>query len=282
MQENPGSFDWATSRGEKWRNQLSGMEAMLDPVDEPLIDALGLDAPCRIADVGCGGGGTTLKIHRRAPSGSTVHGFDISPDLIEEARGRRGPGESDIDFTLADVMTAPTPHDPYDRLVSRFGTMFYPDPPTAFANLARWLAPGGRFVFAVWGPPAENSWMTALRDEIAEVVDVPSPDTEAPGPFRYAGADKLLDLLGRAGLGELDARDWRGTLAIGGGLPAAEAVRFALESFSVARLLDDAETEVLEAVRHSLAARFSRHLHDGVVRMDAHVHLVTGARPEAG
>jgi trans-aconitate methyltransferase len=39
------------------------MEAMLTPVDEPLIRALNLDAPCRIADIGCGGG-TTLEILR--------------------------------------------------------------------------------------------------------------------------------------------------------------------------------------------------------------------------
>ena len=60
MSENPAASDWATARGEKWRKQLSGMEAMLLPVDEPLIRALRLDAPYRIADIGCGGGGTTL------------------------------------------------------------------------------------------------------------------------------------------------------------------------------------------------------------------------------
>jgi hypothetical protein len=45
MNENPASSNWATARGEKWRDQLSGMEAMLAPVDEPLIKALRLDAP---------------------------------------------------------------------------------------------------------------------------------------------------------------------------------------------------------------------------------------------
>jgi trans-aconitate methyltransferase len=54
------------------------MEAMLTPVDEPLVRALNLDAPCRIADIGCGGGGMTLEILRRAPAGSVVHGYDLS------------------------------------------------------------------------------------------------------------------------------------------------------------------------------------------------------------
>lgn len=272
-------FDWGASRGEKWRAQLSRMEAMLTPIDEPLIRALHLDAPRRIADIGCGGGGTALEIVRRAPEGSVVHGFDISPALIESARDRTRPDERAIAFEIADMATALAPHEPYDRLVSRFGIMFFDDPPSAFSNLARWLAPGGRFAFAVWGPPAENPWMTSVRNVAAEVVDVPSPDPDAAGPFRYADADKLLALLDRAGLGELDARDWRGALPIGGGLPAAAAANFALASFSsFGELLAEAGDAALDHARQSLTARFSQHEDDGAVRMDACVHIFTGAR----
>lgn len=282
MSENPASSDWAAARGEKWRAQLSGMETMLTPVDEPLIRALRLDAPWRIADIGCGGGGTSLEIQRRAPAGSVVHGFDISPALIETARARKRSDERTIAFARKDVATASAPEELYDRLVSRFGIMFYDDPPAAFANLARWLAPGGRFAFAVWGRPAENPWMSSLREVAAEVIDVPPPDPEAPGPFRYAGADKLLTLLDRAGFADLKVHDWRGALPIGGGLPAAEAAQFALASFSIAELLAKAGDEALEAVRQSLTERFSPHQKDRAVRMDACVHICTGARPGSG
>ncbi len=61
MNENPAASDWAAGRGEKWLTHLSGLEAMLAPVDDPLIGALQLDAPYRIADVGCGGGGASAK-----------------------------------------------------------------------------------------------------------------------------------------------------------------------------------------------------------------------------
>src|SRR5262245_54731281 len=121
MNENPASSEWAAKRGEKWRDQLSGMEAMLAPVDEPLIRALRLDAPCRIADIGCGGGGTTLRILSLAPTGSVICGFDISQALIDTARARIRSDEGDIAFAVADVATAPEPELPYDRLVSRFG-----------------------------------------------------------------------------------------------------------------------------------------------------------------
>jgi SAM-dependent methyltransferase len=279
MNENPAASDWAAARGEKWRAQLAGMEAMITPVDEPLIRALHLDAPCRIADIGCGGGGTTLEILRRAPTGSVVHGFDISPASIELARARKRSDERAIAFEIADMATATAPEEPYDRLVSRFSIMFFDDPPAAFANLVRWLAPGGRFAFAVWGRPAENPWMTSVREVVAEIIDLPPPDPEAPGPFRYAEADKLLTLLDRAGFGELDVGDWRGALPIGGGLPAAEAANFALASFSsFGELLAEAGDEALNDARQSLTARFSRNQQEGAVRMDACVHIFTGAR----
>lgn len=85
MNHNPEVSDWGAARGEKWLAQLAGMEAMLAPVDPVLIQAMHLDAPYRIADVACGGGGTTREILHQAPAGSIVHGFDISPALIEAA-----------------------------------------------------------------------------------------------------------------------------------------------------------------------------------------------------
>src|SRR6202166_3856525 len=101
MNEHTAASDWTAARGEKWRAQLAGMEAMLTPVDEPLIRALNLDAPCSIADIGCGGGGTTLEILRRAPAGSVVHGFDLLPALIDMARSRERFDERAIAFEVA-------------------------------------------------------------------------------------------------------------------------------------------------------------------------------------
>jgi SAM-dependent methyltransferase len=271
--------EWAAARGERWRAQLSGMEAMLAPVDDPLIAALRLDAPYRIAEIGSGGGGTTIEILRRAPAGSVVHGFDVSPALVEAARGRARPDTSALAFELADVATAPAPAQPYHRLVSRFGIMFFDDPPAAFANLARWLTPGGRFAFAAWGRPADNPWITIARDAVAEVIEVPTPDPEAPGPFRYGDAQKLVTLLEGVGFAELDVHDWRGALPVGGGLSASSAASFALEAFSAfAELLSKAGEHARDTARRSLAARLSPHEHHGVVRIGACVHIVTGAR----
>jgi SAM-dependent methyltransferase len=277
MNENPTASDWSTARGEKWSAQLSGMEPTLAPIDEPLIAALQLTLPSTIAEVGCGGGGTAMAIARRAPVGSIVHGFDISPTLVELAR-RRAPPDRAIAFEVADMATT-APAKPYDRLVSRFGIMFFDDPPAAFANLVRWLEPGGRFAFATWGRPADNPWMTSAREAVAGIIELPQLDPKAPGPFRYADSDELLALLDGAGFTQLDLRDWRGSLPIAGGRPPAEAAQFALSAFaSFGELLAQAGGDAYDEAHRALTTCYSYHQQDGVVRMDARVHVFTGAR----
>lgn len=110
-------------------------------------------------------------------------------------------------------------------------------------------------------------------------LDLPQPEPEAPGPFRYGDADRFRRLLETAGFSDLAVRDWRGALPIGGGLRAAEAADFALASFSsFSELLAEAGNEALNSARQSLAACLAHHEQNGVVRMDACVHVVTGTR----
>jgi len=278
MSQTVSASDWANERGRKWRDQLPGMEAMIEPVTAPLIEALALDGPLRIADIGCGGGGPTLAISRQAPAGSAVHGIDISPDLIEMAQDRADTANGDIAFHIVNAESAPPPGAPYDRLASRFGIMFFDDPAAAFSNLASWLVPGGRIAFAVWGPPANNPWMTSFREAASQVIDVPPPDPDAPGPFRYAGGDTLFGLLKTAGFDDLDIQHWRDTIPLAGGLPATETADFALASFSIGDALAGADEATIDAVRQALIRRYAEHERDGAVHMDAHVHIVTGAR----
>ncbi len=271
--------EWSSARGDKWNQHRVGMEATIAPVDEPLIQALDLAAPCRIADIGCGGGATTMKISRRAPAGSTVHGFDISQTMVAGAQARIPPGEFSVAFHVADVAQAPAPAQPYERLASRFGIMFFDDPPAAFANLAHWLMPGGRFAFAVWGDPAQNPCMTAVGEVLADFLTLPKPDRAAPGPFRYADPEKFCSLLDQAGFSEMEVRDWRGTLPTGGGLPAAEAAHFVLSAFgSYGDQLKQAGDTVFDEAHQALTARYSRHMQDGIVQLDAYIHVICGNR----
>ncbi|MEM7051126.1 MAG: class I SAM-dependent methyltransferase [Acidobacteriota bacterium] len=277
MSNTHSNSDWATSRGAHWRDYAAGMEATFAPLDGSLIQVLRMETACRIAEIGCGGGATTLELRRRAPEGSVVHGFDISSDLVEAAKARIPLADKSIEFKLADAATEPPPSQLYDRLTSRFGVMFFDDPMAAFSNLRRWLSPDGRFTFAVWGPPTDNPWMSTVREAAVGIVDLPEAEDDQPGPFRYAQAERFVALLEAAGFRDVETTPWREKLATGGGLPAAEAADFALDSFSIGELITAAGDEARAAVRRILIEKFSRHLEDGVVRMRAAVNLVSGA-----
>ncbi len=271
------STDWAAARSDKWRRHLAGLEAMLAPIDTPLIAALALTAPVRVVDVGCGAGATTLEILRQAPTGTVAHGRDLSPALIEVARRRPGADVASVAFDVADMGTAAPPPVPYDRLTSRLGVMFFSDPPSAFANLRRWLVPGGHFACAVWGPVEDNIWLAATRAAVADAVALPPIDPAAPGPFRYGDAEPLVSLLGHAGFIDVRVTDWRQLLPIGDRLRAPDAARFALASFSsFAELLSDGGPDAQARALQSLTARFTPYERNGAVLMPARVHIVTG------
>lgn len=275
-------LNWAGARGEKWRRQYEGMEGMLTPVDETLFRALNVTGPCRIADIGCGAGGTTLKLQQFAPRGSVVHGYDISPGLIEVAKSRTA-GAAEPKFYVADLATAPAPDPAYDRMMSRFSTMFFEDEKAAFANLLHWLSPGGRFAFAVWGAPADNPWMTIVRDSIGEIVPLAPEPADAPGMFRYANPETLLGLLAAAGFNELESMHWNGLLAMGNGLSPAQAAQFSVTSFAnFEEQLSNAGPNARADATQLLASRFEQHQRDGVVQMEARVNIVTGTRPNTG
>src|SRR3546814_1822119 len=78
-------------------------------------------------------------------------GLVLSPDLVAAASERaRRTGLANIRFVQGDAATAMPEEAPFDRLFSRFGTMFFPKPYRAFANLRRMLRAGGRLDSAVW------------------------------------------------------------------------------------------------------------------------------------
>jgi SAM-dependent methyltransferase len=270
--QSPSSQTWAETRGAKWRDQLDPMEAMLSPIDAPLIAALDLTARLRIAEIGAGGGATTRAIAAAAP-GSTIEGFDISPDLIEAANARAG---GVAHFTLADVAHF-RPAERFDRLASRFGVMFFDKPDHAFANLHQWLRPGGKLAFAVWGAGKDVAFMASVREAVAAVLDLPQPDPDAPGPCRYGDPFRLLALLEAAGFRDCAASPWRGDLQVGGGMSPIAAAQFLLAASSAAAPLADAGAREQAEARDRLTAICEANVRDGTVWMPARVEIITAA-----
>jgi SAM-dependent methyltransferase len=253
--------DWAGEMGLKWLASLSLFEEMIAPIGDALLARANYQTAERVIDLGCGGGATTLAIGRAVAPAGKVMGVDISPDLVAAAQQRALKlGGGNIDFTCADASTVILPDAPYDRLFSRFGSMFFEDPFSAFSHLHGLLRKGGRIDLAVWGPPRDNLWMMGMIGVVRNHIEVPPAVPRAPGPFAFEDLDYLGEMLSGGGFTDVDAVAYEGLQAVGGiGATPEKAVDFAFSSMAVGRLLRDKGGAVFEAASQELTDLFTQY-----------------------
>jgi SAM-dependent methyltransferase len=275
---SPPPDDWAGERGERWLRDVDVMEAMLAPIGEAALAAAAHRPGERVLDIGCGGGWTTRRIGEAVgPTGVAV-GLDISAALVAEA-ALRASHLSQVHFIAGDAAAAQPPQAPFDRLFSRFGVMFFSDPPAAFRHLHGLLTPGAKVDLAVWANPKWNPWMMEMRRVVGAHVELPSAEPLAPGPFQLADPDYHGALLVDAGFTGLDRRLLELPLLLGGpGATAQSAAAFALGAFSVGELAEAAGPDVLAAVTRDLEQLYEAATTADGVAMPAAVWLLSAQR----
>lgn len=261
----PPNDDWAGEMGARWLANLAGFEATIAPVGEALLARAGFRPGERVIDIGCGGGATSLAIARAVAPTGTVLGVDLSAGLGgESARRAAAAGLANARFQCADAATVAPEDAPFDRLCSRFGSMFFADPVPAFTHLRRLVRPGGRIDLAVWAAPKDNPWMQQGMAVAREHLDLPLPVPRAPGPFAFAEPAYLGETLAAAGFSAVAFAPVEGELALGGaGASPAEARDFACAALAFGRMLDDAPAETRDAVRAGLLTLYAAHHRPG-------------------
>jgi SAM-dependent methyltransferase len=202
--------DYWDRRAAAWSDRIYDSRDRPDPYGTVAIDVLPLGDGDRVLDIGCGPAQTTVELAERVAPDGHVHGVDVSPVMIAEARRRveQAIAEGDLNPDSIDVSIADVQHDDlgtgFDAAFSRFGVMFFDDPATAFANIASALRPDGRLSFVAWGPVTDNPWATVPTAAAAQVLGVAldPPDPGGPGPFSLGDAGALGRLLDGAGFAE--------------------------------------------------------------------------------
>ena len=252
--------DWAGEMGERWLASLDRFEGMIAPIGAALLARADYQPGERVLDLGCGGGATTLAIAEVVGPQGTALGLDIAPMLIGRARQRAADAGSAARFVCADAATAQLAEQPFDRLFSRFGSMFFAEPVPAFVNLRTMLKPGARIDLAVWAHPRDNAWMMEVMGVVRAHVEVPPAVPRAPGPFAFEDLGYLEELLAASGFAGMDVVAYEGEQAVGGpGATPEEATNFVLASMAAGRILAEQGGTVLAAARADLTALFARH-----------------------
>ena len=269
--------DWATG-ADGWVRHERLFDAVFSPFTAEVLGAAGLGSAQRVLDVGCGTG--TLLVAAVA-AGADAVGVDISPAMVEAAR-RRVPTATVVtaDAQTADLLTVAAGA-PFDRVVSRFGVMFFAEPEAAFANIRSATAPGARLSFVCWREGETDMFTYSLRALTTRLADPPTRSMPGvPGPMSLADADRIREVLTGAGWSDvtIEPSDGRCEYAIDGSDGVEECLTIALSTTfgravraALEPRLDPAEWRaVLDQARAELRAE----LVDGAVRFVGHTWLV--------
>ena len=137
-------FDrWAESYDRHWMQRL-----IFEPAQRAVLDLAEQEVPQpgAILDVGCGTGRLLRSASARFP-GAELSGVDPALEMVRQAQLRAGDG-SEIGFELASAEELPFPDHRFDLVFSTLTFHHWADQRKAVGEIARVLAPGGRWLLA--------------------------------------------------------------------------------------------------------------------------------------
>ncbi|MDR2983495.1 MAG: methyltransferase domain-containing protein [Nocardiopsaceae bacterium] len=253
-------------------------DAELRRHNEVLRTAAGIRFRDHVLDIGRGTGQTTRQAARIAQAGSAL-GVDISAPAIERARHlARAAGLHNVTFERANAQVYSFPEQLFDLAISRFGTMFFDDPGTAFANIKRALRPTGRLVMMVWQAHDRNEWEVVIRQSLG-ATELPQPvPSRGPDPFSLGDPPIVTEILETAGFAEVAFTDVREPVYYGPDLATAlNWVRSFASTNETLKNLDPAAAErAVERLKEALVT----HLGDDGVWFNSQAWIVTARRAD--
>jgi len=272
---------WAQC-GIDWVQNERIFDAVFEPITAAIVSAADLQPGQRVLDIGCGSGTLLAEV---VAAGATAAGVDISPAMVEAAARRVPEAAVVVGDAQTDDLAAALPGAPFDRIVSRFGVMFFADPVEAFANIGRASMPGVRLAFACWRTRAENPMFT-LGSSVLEsrLAPVPAPPVDAPGPMAFADPDRVTSVLSEAGWTsiQIEPVDAECNCAIDTADGVEERLTMILSTTTGRAAREQLESTIGPAAWADLLgevrAELRRHLVDGTVRFPAATWLVTASR----
>jgi ubiquinone/menaquinone biosynthesis C-methylase UbiE len=189
-----------------------------------------------VFEVGVGTGVVALGLIKRA---YPVVGLDVSVPMLARARQRLGPT-----VILGDAMDLPLAAHSVLSAVSVWVVQSVPDPLRLFAEVARVLRPGGRYVVCTTQRPAPDDAIGHIIDRMAQDVD----ERRTGKRPRGVSVEQVLEWSAQAGFrGEVHPRE-RSFVSS----PEYELDAIARKSWPALRELDDAAAA--EATRPAIEA----------------------------
>lgn len=269
---------WNGPAGRAWVDAQELLDAMFQPMEDLLVEAVSAGAGRRVLDIGCGTGSTTLAVARRLGAEGRCTGIDISEPMLAAARARAEREGTPADFIRADAQTHAFEPASFDTIISRFGVMFFDDAVRAFTNLRRASKDGAELRFLAWRSPSENPFMTTAERAAAPLLpNLPARRPDGPGQFAFADERRVRRILEESGWAGIDVQPIDVTCT----LPEKELVRYLTRLGPVGLMLQEADERTRAQVIETVRAAFEPYVHGAEVRYTAACWSVGARVPSA-
>lgn len=266
---------WSGANGISWITYEESQDDLLSSVSDLVIRKANLRPGEAVVDIGCGTGAVTLAAAEKVGSQGRVVATDISPPLLDRT-AQRTRNLMQVSTLLGDSQNMVWPQPPFDVAVSRFGVMFFSDPPAAFLNISRALRPGGRIVFAAWASIAENPyWQIAGDCAVARMGSVKGTPENEPGPFGLADPNLARERLVESGLSDVQVSPTSVNLTHTNGMKglAEQAIRIG-PAGRIIRSFDGTE-EDMAAIAEDIEVKYAQYAGASSKSLPARINLIT-------
>lgn len=198
---------WSTA-APAWGEHADYVDARGAVITQVMLEVADVRTEARVLDLACGPGGTGIAAAEIVGPGSEVVCSDVAPEMTaiaaERASARNLGNVRTAQIGMEDI---PLPDASFDAALCREGLMLVLDPAAAVRDAHRVLVPGGRAVYAIWGPRDRNPWLGVLLDAITARLGISVPPPGMPDPFALSDYGRLEELLSTAGFREVSVRE---------------------------------------------------------------------------
>ena len=270
---------WNSAAGERWLTHRATLDRQMSLITDRLFTRAAVRPGERVIDVGCGAGGTTIRLGRAVGATGAVLGVDISEPMLSLAT-KLAAAVDQVRFERADAQVHGFEAEVHDLAFSRFGFMFFADPVAAFRNLGTAFRSGGRLCLGCWGPLQQNPWFRVPREIAIRHLGPPEPQPpHAPGPLACADAEYAHEVFTAAGFEEvaITAED----LDLLGPATAEETAEFACVMGPAGRLIREkhAPADTVQAIAAEIAEAYKDYATSDGVRVPAKINFISARKP---
>ena len=190
---------WNEGIGQWWVDEDESMNERLSILTEELFLKSNIKKDDKVLDIGCGGGQTTFEVSEMVGENGYVVGADISKILLDLAKSKYA-STKNLEFKYCDVQNYKFRENSFNKVISRFGVMFFENPIEAFKNIYNAIQEGGSLNFVCWTNVMENDFFTDPTNIIIRHLNKDFPEiTRSPGPLAFSEEKYINEILSNSG-----------------------------------------------------------------------------------